>query len=86
MSTREEISKWLLERVAEIEDRNTDPVDPRSEDVRQLAKSLRYAMAGAQEIAKVQPQTGETLFRYAAKPFSEYDGYDSSWEPLGHGH
>ena len=34
----DDISKWLLERVQEIEGRNTDPAeDPRAEDVRQLA-------------------------------------------------
>jgi hypothetical protein len=47
----DDISKWLLERVQEIEERNTDPADPRAEDAIQLAKSLRYAMGGAQEIA-----------------------------------
>jgi hypothetical protein len=78
----DDISKWLLKRVQEIEERNTDPADPRAEDARQLATSLRYAMGGAQEVAKLgYPQAAEVLFKWAAKPFSEYEGYDASWAP-----
>ena len=52
-----------------------------------LAKSLRYAMGGAQEIAKLgYPQAAEVLFKYAAKPFSDYEGYDPSWDPSNRNH
>lgn len=81
MAMIDEISRWLLERVQEIEERNTDPADPRAEDARQLALSLRYAMGGAQEIAPAFPNAAEVLFKWAAKAFSEYDGYDASWAP-----
>ena len=78
----DDISKWLLERVQEIEARHTDPADPGAEDARQLASSLRYAMGGAQEVARLgQPHMAEVLFKWAAKPFSEYEGYDASWAP-----
>jgi hypothetical protein len=38
-------------------------------------------MAGAQEMAKLQPHTAEMLFKYAAKPFSQYGGYDFCRDP-----
>ncbi len=81
MSTFGEINHWLYERVAEIEQRNSDPSDPQAEDVRQLALSLRYAMEGAQQIAKLFPQAAEVLVKYAARPFAEYAGYDPGWTP-----
>jgi hypothetical protein len=47
------MSKWPLERVEEVEKRNSDPADPHAEDVRQLASSLRYVLGQAQELASV---------------------------------
>ncbi len=80
MSTRGEISSWLIERVEEIESRNTDPADPHAEDVRQLAKSLRSVLGAAQTIEPIVPNVAETIFKHAASPFSGHPGYDNSWD------
>jgi len=76
-SVANEISKWLHERVEEIEKRHTDPADPASEDVRQLATSLRSAMGAAQELG---PNVAGVFYKWAAKPFSQYPGYQASWD------
>ncbi len=39
------------------------------------------AMGGAQEIATTFPNAAEVLFKWAAKAFSEYEGYQVSWDP-----
>jgi hypothetical protein len=81
MTTRDEISSWLLQRVEEIEGRYSDPADPHAEEIRQLAASLRYAMSYAQELTGTLPAVAESFFKYAAKPFSQHQGYDAGWDP-----
>jgi 23S rRNA C2498 (ribose-2'-O)-methylase RlmM len=81
MGTTDEIGKWLSTQVLEIEDRNAEPADPKAEDVRQLAASLKAALVAAQELQKYAPQAADVLVRHLAKPFAGYEGYRASWDP-----
>jgi hypothetical protein len=81
VATTDEIGKWLGKRILEIEERNVEPADPKAEDVRQLAASLKAALVAAQELQKYSPQGADALVRHMAKPFAGYEGYEASWDP-----
>lgn len=81
MGTTDEIGKWLGKQILEIEDRNAEPADPKAEDVRQLAASLKAALVAAQELQRYAPQAADALVRHLAKPFAGYEGYQASWAP-----
>ena len=75
-----EISGWLQQRVMEIEQRNEDRGDPHAEDVRQLCQSLRLAMLGTVRLAQAgQVNFATNMFKFAAIPFREYEGYRPEW-------
>jgi hypothetical protein len=61
MGTTDEIGKWLGKQILEIADRNAEPADPKAEDVRQLAASLKAALVVAQELRRYAPQAADTL-------------------------
>jgi hypothetical protein len=81
MATTGEIGKWLYERVQEIEDRNGDPADPATEDVRHLAKAVKAGLVAAEQIQGDSPNFAEALVRQMASPFSDHDGYQFDWAP-----
>ena len=79
-STWREISGWLQQRVMEIEQRHEDHGDPHAEDVRQLCQSLRLAMLGTVRLAQAgQVNFATNMFKFAAIPFREYEGYRPEW-------
>ena len=80
MDSWREISGWLQRRVMEIEQRHEDRGDPHAEDVRQLCQSLRLAMLGTVRLAQAgQVNFATNMFKFAAIPFREYEGYRPEW-------